>query len=114
MPFAFFLETSLSFLFVGLVLFFGLGWDSIYQFLIQDRWDHDWPPLFQLLAGLTEGLWIFILIYLWPQFASRPPIWIFWLHYSLVWVATFTASQSLLRLLFPCWRFRGGQWLGGH
>ena len=113
-PFVLVLNSFLPFIFVGLVLLFGMGWDSIYQLLIQDRWDHDWPPLFQLLAGLAEGLWLFLLVYFWPQFADPPQIWVFWLHYGLVWTTTFIASQSLLRLIFPRWRFRGGQWVGGR
>lgn len=35
----------------------------------------------------------------------------FLLHYSAVWLAVFIASQSLMRIIFVRWRFRGGQWL---
>ena len=35
----------------------------------------------------------------------------FALHYSFVWLAIYLASQTLMRIFFPYWRFRGGQWL---
>ena len=31
------------------------------------------------------------------------------IHYWAVWLATFLASQSIMRIIFPRWRFFGGR-----
>ncbi|NCJ08103.1 hypothetical protein GS597_16630 [Synechococcales cyanobacterium C] len=94
----------------------GLGWDVLYIYLQKFRWDQDWPAAYQWLAALWEGL---VIVLLFEAMAiSLPGVdaeafqlgW-FLLHYMVVWVGIFLASQSLMRLLFLHWRFRGGQWL---
>ena len=92
------------------VLIFGLGWDALYNQLMMRRWDRDWPPTLQLAAGVVELLWLAAVVYWIAPIPSPNPI-AFLLHYSAVWLATFLASQSVMRLLFPRWRFRGGQWM---
>jgi hypothetical protein len=96
------------------VALFGIGWDAIYHGLQQYRWDHDWPAVFQLIAGIWEGVWIAVLFKTvgLPGVDRLMPLNAFWLHYSLVWLGYFGASQMLMRILFPRWRFRGGQWWG--
>ncbi|MBI3967114.1 MAG: hypothetical protein HY329_15875 [Chloroflexi bacterium] len=93
---------------VGLVLLLGFGWDVLYDFLQKFRWDRDWPPAFQLLAGAAEGMLVY-LIGLALAFESSALL--FLIHYGLVWLATFVTSQGPMRILFPRWRYRGGQWL---
>lgn len=95
---------------LAVVIFFGLIWDYFYDKIQQRRWDHDWPPTFQLLAGIFEGLFIFGLIQILP-IPGLPNVFQFWAHYSTVWIFTFLASQSMMRLFFPRWRFNGGVWL---
>ncbi len=96
-----------------LVLFLGYGWDIVYMAIQAGRWDRDWPPAYQLFAGIWEGLFTFLLSVLlaraFPIFAVPLPIFI--IQYGVIWVVTFLASQSLLRIVFPNWRYRGGQWL---
>lgn len=76
----------------------------------------------RLAAGVWEGLVIFALAksaVLWmPLGQVGPPVVHsslapadFVTHYGAVWLATFIAAQSVLRIAFPRWRFRGGQWL---
>jgi len=92
----------------------GLIWDIGYNYLQQYRWDHDWPAALQLLAGLWEAIFFALLYQLAPLpgiNADSTPLWLFALHYSVVWLAMFMVSQSLMRLIFPHWRFNGGQWL---
>jgi hypothetical protein len=92
---------------------FGILWDVLYIYLQRYRWDRDWPAAFQLLAGIWEGFFVYCgatLIGL-PAIPKELPLNWFAIHYSLVWLAVFIASQSLMRLLFLRWRFRGGQWL---
>jgi len=97
------------------VAIFGIGWDVLYDYLQKFRWDRDWPAAFQLLAGIWELFIVFcgikILSLPIPIPKELLPPWLFLLHYSFVWLSVFIASQSLMRVLFPRWRFRGGQWL---
>jgi len=108
------------FVLLAYILGFGFIWDIIYNQIQQYRWDRDWPPTFQLGAGILEGLFIWLLVWLWPRLQAgsplpgiRPDLMFgqFVAHYATVWVTTFLASQSLLRIIYPRWRYRGGQWL---
>ncbi|MCG5060988.1 MAG: hypothetical protein KA714_24190 [Limnoraphis sp. WC205] len=99
--------------FLGYVALFGLLWDSFYIYLQKFRWDRDWPGLFQLLAGIWEGLFIGGLAKSVGLPGISPEIFnvgLFICHYTVVWLATYLASQTLTRILFPHWRFRGGRW----
>ncbi len=96
--------------YVGLL---GLAWDILYNYLQQYMWDHDWPGVFQFFAAIAEGILLGLLI----KFVGLPNIpkdinlvW-FAIHYSLVSVIAFLSAWVVMRLLFPRWRFRGGQWL---
>lgn len=106
-------------LFVVLLYVWGLGlfWDVIYQGLQARRWDRDWPALFQIGAGLWEGLVLWGALQLpwvlgvwglskedltWDRF-----VW----HYGVVFGAVWLATQTLHRVLFVHARFDGGRWL---
>src|SRR3954452_172583 len=39
----------------------GIGWELIYHFLQQFRWEKDWPTLFGLVTAINEGILIWIL-----------------------------------------------------
>lgn len=93
----------------------GLLWDVAYNQIQHRRWDSDWPPAYQLFAGVAEGVLAYILLRLGalPGVPENLPGWMFWLHYSAVWFWTFLWTQGPLRILFPQWRFRGGQF-GRH
>ena len=93
-----------------LVILLGLGWDVLYMQWQKRRWDQDWPPVLQLATGITEGIFIFGLLYGFVPRNVLPSVTLFWLHYGLVWLITFITSQSLMRLLFPRWRYQGGEW----
>lgn len=98
--------------YVGL---FGIGWDILYDFLQKFMWDHDWPGAFQFFASIAEAVVLGLLI----QFFGLPGIpsagfnitW-FILHYTLLAVIIYLFSWVMMRLLFPRWRFKGGEWIG--
>lgn len=96
---------------LGYLAAFGLVWDILYTYIQTFRWDRDWPAAFQLAAGIWEALFLAIA----AKFIGLPsvprdfPLGWFALHYSFVWLGIFSASQTLMRVLFPRWRFRGGQ-----
>jgi len=99
---------------LGYLAFFGCGWDILYDYLQKFRWDRDWPGALQLLAGIWEAVFVGCVgkILGLPSVpkADLSLLW-FAIHYSLVWLGIYFASQSLMRILFPRWRFKGGQWL---
>ncbi|HIK07188.1 MAG TPA: hypothetical protein IGS40_21270 [Trichormus sp. M33_DOE_039] len=121
LPFAFGLINpiaagSIYFWILGYVAIFGLGWDVLYNFLQKFRWDRDWPAAYQLLAGIWELVFVLCGVKIFgflpvPLPKEVIPVDAFILHYSFVWLSVFIASQSIMRILFPRWRFRGGQWL---
>ncbi len=99
---------------LGYVALFGIGWDALYTYLQSYRWDRDWPAALQFLAGLWEAIFIAVLFKTvgLPGVDRAMPLHLFFIHYGLVWLGFFTASQTLMRVLFPRWRFRGGEWWG--
>ncbi len=109
-------EGEVSYFFVILyVAIFGIIWDILYDYLQKMLWDHDWPGILQLLAGVFEGFFLFLVISLMglPGIKSDQfDLFIFIKHYSLVWLAIYVSSWIIMRVLFPRWRFRGGEWIG--
>jgi len=110
--FPFYLVTmnSIFFWILGYIALFGFFWDIVYTYLQKMRWDRDWSAILQLFAGIWEAIFIISLI----KTVGLPGVEefslsYFLLHYSLVWLGIFTASQTLMRVLFPRWRFQGGQ-----
>ncbi|MGA9379230.1 MAG: hypothetical protein WBV73_10710 [Phormidium sp.] len=107
-------SSSVYFWVLGYVAVFGIFWDMLYNYLQKFRWDRDWSGVFQLLAGIWEAIFLIIIIKL-----LRLPLPgienldlnLFIRHYSLVWLGVYLASQTIMRIIFPRWRFRGGQWL---
>jgi hypothetical protein len=100
----------LSFFVPWVVLFFafwfGLGWDVLYVLLQRLRWERDWPPIFDVVAGFVEALPLLLVARL-----LGAPGWFFWLHYVAVWLTIFLIVHGPIRVLFPRWRYRGGRWI---
>ncbi|MEA5486436.1 MULTISPECIES: hypothetical protein [Pseudanabaena] len=95
----------------------GCMWDIVYNQLQTLRWDHDWSAILQLASGIWEAFFFYvpfkflissILKIGWLN--TDIPLDKFLLHYSCIWLAVFTASQTLMRVIFPRWRFYGGEW----
>jgi hypothetical protein len=106
---------SVYFWILGYVAILGLGWDVLYNYLQKFRWDRDWPAAYQLLAGIWELVFVFCGIMFGflpiPLPKEELPLAVLLLHYNVVWLAVFISSQSLMRIIFLRWRFRGGEWL---
>jgi hypothetical protein len=94
--------------------FFGGLWDLLYQQLQRLRWDNDWPPLWQLAGGISEGLFLLLLLksnlLVGLDGGKLAGGWLF-LHYAIVSSAMFVAAYSLFPVLFPHARYHGRQWL---
>ncbi|WP_019500354.1 hypothetical protein [Pseudanabaena sp. PCC 6802] len=118
-PFALGFNDTKLYWILGYVAFFGVFfWDVLYDYLQKRRWDRDWPGVYQLAAGVWEAIFLGILFSLFGRvlpgldsFNLGINLGIFILHYSCVWLGIYIVSQSLMRIVFPRWRFRGGQWL---
>lgn len=108
-------SNSVYFWVLAYIAIFGLGWDVLYSYIQKFRWDRDWPGAFQLLAGVWEAVFVACgaklgLLPL-PVPKEQLPLGWFLAHYSVVWLAVYLTSQTLMRILFLRWRFHGGQWL---
>lgn len=96
---------------LGVVTAVGLFLDRTYDRIQQKRWDHDWPLHLQVVAGLAEGFASFFLAFgCCGLGALALPVRILYpLHYGLVWGLAFLFVQGPIQVLFPQWRFRGGE-----
>jgi hypothetical protein len=106
-------ETTLSVLLaVGVV---GLGWEFIYHFAMQFRWEKDWPTMLGLLTGVNEFVLLWVLIESdgipWISESIAPAFGAYFVHFATTWVVVWLFLNGPMRLLFVRWRFRGGELL---
>ncbi|GAA5075796.1 hypothetical protein HNP84_005582 [Thermocatellispora tengchongensis] len=89
----------------------GVIWEFIYHFLMQFRWEKDWPTLFGLLTFINEGLLLFFLLRtgILDSIADAPPAGAFWTHFIVVWLCVWLVANGPMRVPFIRWRFRGGR-----
>lgn len=100
-----------TFAILAAVAVLGIGWEILYQLLMQFRWEKDWPSLFGLLTAVPEGvlLWVLLDRGLVPTVDSRPPLWAYAVHFGAVWLAVWLAANGPMRVPFLRWRFHGGR-----
>jgi hypothetical protein len=89
------------------VAFFGLGWELLYHFIQQYRWEKDWPILYLLLEGIPEGLLAFVAVD--AVFALGPGPLTFFFHFVTTWIVMWLTAIGPLRMVLIRWRFRGGR-----
>ncbi|MBA9007074.1 hypothetical protein [Thermomonospora cellulosilytica] len=89
----------------------GVVWEFVYHFLMQFRWEKDWPTMFGLLTLINEGLLLWALLELdaVPGIAVSPPAAAFWTHFLVVWLVVWLVANGPMRVPFIRWRFRGGR-----
>lgn len=93
-----------------LVSVLGVAWELLYHLAQQIRWDKDWPTLFGLVLGLSEGFVIYHVLRAglpWQTDAISPHP--FAWQFGTIWVAIWVVSNGPIRILFPRWRFAGGR-----
>jgi hypothetical protein len=97
---------------LGYLLGLGILWDVIFQWVQRRRWDRDWSPLHQLATGILEGAAFFLLARTGrlPGLGAGVALGQFLPFYGTFWVLGFIILQGPVRVLFPRWRFRGGEW----
>ncbi|GAA3101953.1 hypothetical protein [Streptosporangium carneum] len=88
----------------------GVVWELIYHFLMQFRWEKDWPTLFGLLTLVPEGLLLYFLLRSGAvDFIDPVPSAAFWMHFTVVWICVWLVANGPMRVPFIRWRFRGGR-----
>ncbi|GGS55909.1 hypothetical protein GCM10010156_13070 [Planobispora rosea] len=88
----------------------GIGWELLYHFLMQFRWEKDWPTSFGLLTLVPEGLLLYFLLRSGAvDFIDPISPATFWTHFTVVWVSMWLVANGPMRVPFIRWRFRGGR-----
>jgi hypothetical protein len=91
----------------------GLGWELVYHFIQQFRWEKDWPSLYALLCGINEAVLIWLLLKLdalpWLRESEGPGFTAFLVHFTFVWLVVWLFLNGPIKVLFVRWRFRGGE-----
>lgn len=102
-----------SFTVLGLLIALGVLWELLYHLLQQFRWDKDWPTLFALLAGVPEGLLLWLLLstdtWFWDVAVTARG---FWLLFSSTWLIIWAVLCGPIRVLLVRRRWRGGKLFG--
>jgi hypothetical protein len=100
-----------GFVVLAAVAVLGIGWELIYHFLMQWRWEKDWPTLFGLVTLVPEGLllWLLLSAGLVPGIAGTVPAPAFCVQFLAVWLAVWLVANGPMRVPFIRWRFRGGR-----
>jgi hypothetical protein len=97
---------------VGVV---GLGWEVVYHFIQQFRWEKDWPTICALVTGINEGALLWFLLKQdwipWIETAKRPEFDAFVIHFAFVWVCVWLFVVGPIKALVLRWRFRGGEFM---
>jgi hypothetical protein len=100
-----------TFVVLATVAVLGIFWECLYHFLMQWRWEKDWPTLFGLLTAIPEGvlIWILLSAGLIPGITGTVPGAAFVIDFGLVWLAVWLVANGPMRVPFIRWRFHGGR-----
>ncbi|MEU8270562.1 hypothetical protein AB0B89_25815 [Sphaerisporangium sp. NPDC049002] len=105
-------DYRVGFLVLAAVAVLGVLWELLYHFLMQFRWEKDWPTLFGLLTLVPEGLLLFFLLRsgaIGSVIDPVPPAAAFWTQFVVVWICVWLVANGPMRVPFIRWRFRGGR-----
>ncbi len=99
------------FVILAAVAVLGIGWESLYHFVMQWRWEKDWPTLFGLLTCVPEGalLWVLLRAGAVPGIVGSVPAPAFVIDFLAVWIAVWLVANGPMRVPFIRWRFQGGR-----
>lgn len=89
----------------------GVLWECLYHFLMQWRWEKDWPTLFGLVTAVPEGLLIWLLLYVGaiPGIVGHVSGAAFVIQFALIWLGVWLTANGPMRVPFIRWRFNGGR-----
>jgi hypothetical protein len=106
-----------AFVILAAVAIIGIAWECVYHFLMQWRWEKDWPTFFGLATLLNEGILVYLLarngaipgIYGRGADVALVPFWFFWIDFLTVWIVVWLVANGPMRVPFLHWRFFGGR-----
>jgi hypothetical protein len=101
-----------TYIILATVAVLGIVWELIYHFLMQWRWEKDWPSMFGLLTGIPEGIVIWVLLDKTgvPGIkAGAVPGGAYLIDFIVVWLCIWLVVQGPMRIPFIRWRFHGGR-----
>lgn len=105
-------EYRVTFTLLIATIVLGVGWELIYHFLQQFRWEKDWPTLFGLITVINEGLllWFLLQLDVVPGVdGPRVPLSAFVILFLTTWLWVWLVANGPMRVPFIHWRFRGGR-----
>ena len=102
-----------------MVIVIGILWELLYHFLMQFRWEKDWPAIFNLGQMIPEGITTFLLLHVAvlnplgdleggdkEQFV---PVVAYVMLFVTTWIVTWLFANGPMKIFFIRWRFRGGR-----
>ena len=100
-----------AFLVLLSVAVLGVLWELLYHFLMQWRWEKDWPTLFGLVEGIPEGtlIWVLLGAGAIPGIVGQVSGADFLIQFILVWLGVWLVANGPMRVPFIRWRFHGGR-----
>jgi hypothetical protein len=100
-----------GYLVLASVAVLGVGWEFVYHFLMQWRWEKDWPTPFGLVTLVPEGLllWLLLQAGVIPGIVGAVSAPAFCVQFLAVWLAVWLVANGPMRVPFIRWRFRGGR-----
>jgi hypothetical protein len=100
-----------TFIILATVAVLGIAWECVYHFVMQWRWEKDWPTLFGLATGIPEGVlvWLLLRAGLIPGISGTVPTAAFVIDFGLIWLAVWFVANGPMRVPFIRWRFHGGR-----
>ena len=100
-----------TFVILAAVAVLGIGWEWLYHFVMQWRWEKDWPTLFGLLTCIPEGLliWVLLKANVIPGIKGTVPAPAFVIDFLAVWITVWLVANGPMRVPFVRWRFSGGR-----
>ena len=100
-----------GFLVLASVAVLGVLWELLYHFLMQWRWEKDWPTFFGLATAVNEGLLIWLLLTAGaiPGIVGHVGGAAFIIQFGLIWLGVWLVANGPMRVPFIRWRFNGGR-----
>ncbi len=98
---------------LGIVLVLAVfGWELLYHFLQQFRWEKDWPVMFSLFLVIPESIVakvVFDALDIGAKFNATATNATYWWHIVTTWMVMWLFVLGPIKVLFIRWRFRGGR-----
>jgi hypothetical protein len=101
-----------TFIILLTVIVLGVIWECIYQFIMQWRWEKDWPTFFGFITFINEGVVVYLLL----KYVGVPgiakgsvPLAAFLIDFLVIWMLTWLWVNGPMRVVNIRWRFRGGR-----